>query len=34
MKWFKRFPNVHWLPGDNSVEENLAEILRRLQTNH
>jgi tRNA dimethylallyltransferase len=28
MKWFKRFPNVHWLPGDRPVEENLAEILR------
>lgn len=20
MKWFKRFPNVHWLPGDTSIE--------------
>jgi tRNA dimethylallyltransferase len=22
MKWFRRFPNVHWLPGDAAVEEN------------
>jgi tRNA dimethylallyltransferase len=28
MKWFKRFPHVHWLPGDRPVEENLAEISR------
>jgi tRNA dimethylallyltransferase len=26
MKWFKRFPNVQWLPGDASVEENLRSI--------
>jgi tRNA dimethylallyltransferase len=28
MKWFRRFPNVHWLPGERPLEENLAEILR------
>jgi tRNA dimethylallyltransferase len=28
MKWFRRFPNVHWLPGDHPLEENAAEILR------
>ena len=27
MKWFKRFPNVRWLPGDRSTHENIAEIL-------
>ena len=26
MKWFKRFPNVQWLPGDQGVDENLAAI--------
>ena len=26
MKWFKRFPNVQWLPGDASVDENLRSI--------
>jgi tRNA dimethylallyltransferase len=27
MKWFKRFANVRWLPGDRPVEQNVAEIL-------
>ncbi|HEU0079534.1 MAG TPA: hypothetical protein VFQ76_17890, partial [Longimicrobiaceae bacterium] len=26
MKWFKRFPNVQWLPGDRTVEENLEAV--------
>jgi tRNA dimethylallyltransferase len=26
VKWFKRFPNVQWLPGDRAVEENLDAI--------
>jgi tRNA dimethylallyltransferase len=29
MKWFKRFPNVSWLPGDRMVEENAAAILEQ-----
>ncbi len=28
MKWFRRFSNVRWLPGDAPVEHNAAEILR------
>jgi tRNA dimethylallyltransferase len=28
MKWFKRFANVRWLPGDRPVEENGDEILK------
>jgi len=28
MKWFRRFPNVRWIPGNRTVEENAAEILR------
>jgi tRNA dimethylallyltransferase len=28
MKWFKRFPAVHWLPGDAPVEQNLEAALR------
>ncbi len=28
MKWFRRFANVRWLPGDRPVEENAAEIMR------
>lgn len=27
MKWFRRFPNVHWLGGDRPAEANLAAIL-------
>ena len=26
MKWFKRFPEVHWLRGDADVEENVRVI--------
>ena len=29
MKWFKRFPNVQWLPGDRVVEENLEAVMTR-----
>ena len=29
MKWFRRFPGVHWMPGDRSVEENVREALER-----
>jgi tRNA dimethylallyltransferase len=28
MKWFKRFANVRWLPGEAAVEKNAEEILR------
>jgi tRNA dimethylallyltransferase len=28
MKWFKRFPAVHWLPGDAPLEQNLETTLR------
>jgi tRNA dimethylallyltransferase len=31
MKWFRRFPDVHWLPGDRPVEENAAEVMRIWQ---
>jgi len=31
MKWFKRFPDVHWLDGAGALEENLAETLRLWQ---
>jgi tRNA dimethylallyltransferase len=31
MKWFKRFPNIQWLPGDRPLEENLTEILGLLR---
>jgi tRNA dimethylallyltransferase len=27
MKWFRRFANVHWLPGDRAIEANLEAIL-------
>ena len=27
MKWFKRFPRVHWLPGDAPLESNLQRAL-------
>jgi tRNA dimethylallyltransferase len=33
MKWFKRFPNVRWLPGDKSIAENAEEILRHWPGN-
>lgn len=28
MKWFRRFPNVHWIPGDRPLEENIEAVLR------
>jgi tRNA dimethylallyltransferase len=28
MKWFKRFPKVHWLEGDCPLEQNAEEALR------
>jgi len=28
MKWFRRFPRVHWLAGDLSIEENTEAVLR------
>lgn len=27
MKWFKRFANTRWIPGDRATEENAAEVL-------
>ena len=27
MKWFRRFPDVHHLPGDSSIEENVKRVL-------
>ena len=27
MKWFRRFPNVHWIPGERALEENVADVL-------
>ena len=29
MKWFRRFPNVRWLPGDRPIVENADQILRQ-----
>ncbi len=28
IKWFRRFPNVLWFPGNRAGEENVAEVLR------
>jgi tRNA dimethylallyltransferase len=28
MKWFKRFPGVHWLDGERALEENVGEAMR------
>lgn len=28
MKWFKRFPHVHWLAGDQPLEQNVQESLK------
>jgi len=33
MKWFRRFPNVLWLPGDRPIEENAAAAIEHWQ-NH
>ena len=27
MKWFRRFPNVKWLPGDAPLHDNVAAVL-------
>jgi hypothetical protein len=27
MKWFRRFPNVRWLPGDAPVGDNVAAAI-------
>ena len=32
MKWFRRFPNVHWMAGDRPVEENAKEVRHLLST--
>jgi tRNA dimethylallyltransferase len=29
MKWFRRFPIVHWMPGDRPVESTADEVMRR-----
>jgi tRNA dimethylallyltransferase len=29
MKWFRRFPDVNWIPGDRSLDENVAAVLGR-----
>jgi tRNA dimethylallyltransferase len=29
MKWLKRFPNVHWIPGDAPLETQVKEVLAR-----
>jgi tRNA dimethylallyltransferase len=31
MKWFKRFPDVHWLPGDRPVDENTNAAIGAWQ---
>jgi len=28
MKWFKRFPGVHWLEGNRPMEQNVEEVLQ------
>jgi tRNA dimethylallyltransferase len=33
MKWFKRFSNVRWLPGDHTIEENLAAVTTHWHPN-
>jgi len=30
MKWFRRFTNVHWLPGDAELEMNIAAAFQKL----
>ena len=30
MKWFKRFPNVHWLPGDADLEANVNRAIELM----
>ena len=30
MKWFRRFTNVKWLPGDRAIEENVSEIVAAI----
>jgi tRNA dimethylallyltransferase len=31
MKWFRRFPGVHWLPGDRAIEELLEAAMLHWQ---
>ncbi|HZZ44146.1 MAG TPA: tRNA (adenosine(37)-N6)-dimethylallyltransferase MiaA [Tepidisphaeraceae bacterium] len=31
MKWFRRFPNVHWIPGDSPLQEKLEKTLALYQ---
>ena len=33
MKWFRRFPIVTWIDGDQSIETIAVEILQKLSTN-
>ena len=33
MKWFKRFPGVHWLPGDAPLEQNVQAVLELWEKN-
>src|SRR5688572_2992481 len=28
MKWFRRFPNVRWMPGDQPTEATSDEVMR------
>jgi tRNA dimethylallyltransferase len=30
MKWFRRFPRVHWLAGENQVDDNVRQIMQVL----
>src|SRR5205085_1795080 len=32
MKWFRRFPNIHWLPGAAEIEANLAVVMRETRS--
>jgi tRNA dimethylallyltransferase len=29
MKWFRRFPDVHWLAGDDPLERNVQQVLQQ-----
>ena len=33
MKWFKRFPDVHWLEGNGNFEQNVTQTIRIWESN-
>jgi tRNA dimethylallyltransferase len=34
MKWFRRFPEVTWITGDQPIETGLSSIMSRIETIH